>query len=109
MPGDAYPTTLGLTADLGQTIVSARSLEKLGDLAPDAVLLSGDLSYLRRADKSADAAAAAGATRIVRGDDDVAAAATTRIVRGDESRRRRGFDADVPRRRLAATQQLRRG
>ena len=31
------------------------------------------------------------------------AAATTWIFRGDESRRRRGHDVDIPRRRVAAT------
>ena len=37
------------------------------------------------------------------------AAAATWIVRGDESRRRRGYDVDIPRRRIAATPRLRRG
>ena len=35
------------------------------------------------------------------------AAATTRTLRGDESRRRRGCDADIPQRRVAATRILR--
>ena len=37
------------------------------------------------------------------------AAAATRIVRGNGSRRRRGCDADSPRRRVAAAPRLRRG
>ena len=45
MPPPTYPTRLGLTADVGQTVVSNRSLAKLAALDPDAVLLSGDLSY----------------------------------------------------------------
>ena len=40
-----YPIRLGLTADVGQTVVSNRSFAKLAALEPDAVLLSGDLSY----------------------------------------------------------------
>ena len=37
------------------------------------------------------------------------AAAATRIFRGDESRRRRGYDVDIPWRRVAAAPRLRRG
>ena len=40
-----YPIRLGLAADVGQTVVSNRSFAKLAALDPDAVLLSGDLSY----------------------------------------------------------------
>lgn len=45
MPSPTYPLTLGLTADLGQTVVSNRSFAQLALLKPDAVLISGDLSY----------------------------------------------------------------
>ncbi len=40
-----YPMTIGLTGDLGQTEVSARSIAALAALDPAAVLLVGDLSY----------------------------------------------------------------
>lgn len=45
MPSPTYPLTLGLTADLGQTVVSNRSFAQLALLKPDVVLISGDLSY----------------------------------------------------------------
>ena len=45
MPATTYPIRLGLAADVGQTVVSNRSFAKLSALEPDAVLLSGDLSY----------------------------------------------------------------
>ena len=45
MPPSTYPLRLGLAADVGQTVVSNRSFAKLAALEPDAVLLSGDLSY----------------------------------------------------------------
>ena len=45
MPPATYPVRLGLAADVGQTVVSNRSFAKLAALEPDAVLLSGDLSY----------------------------------------------------------------
>ena len=40
-----YPFSLGLTCDLGQTLVSEASVHALLSLHPDAVLLAGDLSY----------------------------------------------------------------
>ena len=40
-----YPFSLGLTCDLGQTLVSEASIHALLFLHPDAVLLAGDLSY----------------------------------------------------------------
>jgi 3',5'-cyclic AMP phosphodiesterase CpdA len=40
-----YPFTLGLTADVGQTNVSAATFEALKALNADVVLLAGDLSY----------------------------------------------------------------
>ena len=45
LPPATYPIRLGLAADVGQTVVSNRSFAKLAALEPDAVLLSGDLSY----------------------------------------------------------------
>ena len=45
LPAPTYPLRLGLAADVGQTVVSNRSFAKLAALDPDAVLLSGDLSY----------------------------------------------------------------
>lgn len=42
---DAYPFTLGMTGDLGQTEVSAMSMSALAAMQPSAVLLVGDLSY----------------------------------------------------------------
>jgi hypothetical protein len=42
---DAYPFTLGMTGDLGQTEVSAMSMAALAAMQPAAVLLVGDLSY----------------------------------------------------------------
>ena len=45
LPPATYPIRLGLAADVGQTVVSNRSFAKLAALDPDAVLLSGDLSY----------------------------------------------------------------
>ena len=45
LPPATYPVRLGLAADVGQTVVSNRSFAKLAALEPDAVLLSGDLSY----------------------------------------------------------------
>jgi len=50
-PGPAFPLTLGLTADLGQTTVSAANVDRLRELLSAAqphagvVLLAGDLSY----------------------------------------------------------------
>ena len=45
MPPASTPLLLGLTADLGQTAVSAASVAALRAMQPDVVLLSGDLSY----------------------------------------------------------------
>jgi hypothetical protein len=45
VPESFYPLTLGLTGDLGQTEVSAKSMAALAALEPAAVLLVGDLSY----------------------------------------------------------------
>ncbi|KAJ8601257.1 hypothetical protein CTAYLR_003270 [Chrysophaeum taylorii] len=44
-PKLGYPFVLGLTADVGQTAVSNRTLTALRAMEPDAVLLAGDLSY----------------------------------------------------------------
>ena len=44
-PRSGYPFALGLTADLGQTVVSNRSLSALDALDPDLILVGGDLSY----------------------------------------------------------------
>lgn len=44
-PKSDYPMTFGLTADVGQTVVSERSLDGLLEMNPDLVLLAGDLSY----------------------------------------------------------------
>lgn len=40
-----YPLTVGLTCDLGQTLVSEVSMEAVIALEPDVVVLAGDLSY----------------------------------------------------------------
>ena len=45
LPRRTYPLALGLTADLGQTVVSNRSLAKLEAEDLDLILLSGDLAY----------------------------------------------------------------
>jgi len=47
LPGTAaqYPFTLGLTCDLGQTLVSEVSLEAVIKMEPDVVVMAGDLSY----------------------------------------------------------------
>jgi len=47
LPGTAavYPLTIGLTCDLGQTLVSQVSIEAVIALEPDVVLIAGDLSY----------------------------------------------------------------
>jgi hypothetical protein len=47
LPGTAaeYPLTVGMTCDLGQTLVSQVSVEALIALEPDVVLIGGDLSY----------------------------------------------------------------
>jgi len=45
VPEAVYPFTVGLTADIGQTIVSKRSMEKLANMDADVCLISGDLSY----------------------------------------------------------------
>ena len=46
-PGTAavYPLTIGLTCDLGQTLVSQVSVEAVIALEPDVVLIAGDLPY----------------------------------------------------------------
>lgn len=43
--GAPYPFRMGLTGDVGQTNVSVASMNALAALAPDIVLLAGDLSY----------------------------------------------------------------
>ncbi|CAE7731909.1 PAP21 [Symbiodinium microadriaticum] len=40
-----FPYRIGLTADIGQTLVSEKSVQALLALLPDVVLLPGDLSY----------------------------------------------------------------
>lgn len=44
-PKSGFPLLFGLTADVGQTVVSNRTFDALVDMSPDAVLLAGDLSY----------------------------------------------------------------
>ena len=44
-PPSSYPLKLGLTADLGQTQVSNRSIHELRRLDADLVIIAGDLSY----------------------------------------------------------------
>lgn len=44
-PKSGFPLLLGLTADVGQTVVSNKTFDALLDMSPDAVLLAGDLSY----------------------------------------------------------------
>merc|ERR1712048_976848 len=47
MPSESavFPFTFGVTADIGQTAVSNASFGALLEMAPDAVLIAGDLSY----------------------------------------------------------------
>lgn len=44
-PKDEYPFRVGLTADVGQTVVSNRTFGALAAMEPDVALLAGDLSY----------------------------------------------------------------
>lgn len=44
-PKSTYPLSFGLTGDLGQTVVSNRSIFELKKADPDVVLIAGDLSY----------------------------------------------------------------
>lgn len=42
---DMYPFSVGLVGDLGQTEVSVKSVDALITMAPDVILMTGDLSY----------------------------------------------------------------